>query len=137
MNSLVQPERVEEWKLGGHAGVSSKLLVNGENMTVMWTRWEPGALAPEHTHPHEQVGVVLEGEIVVIVAGEAVTVRAGEFYYIPGNAPHLERNDGAVPAVLTDFWSPIRADLLKRRFTPHDAQAPDPESTSTRGTAND
>ncbi len=123
MNSLIQPDLVEQWKLGGHAGVSSKLLVNGQNMTVLWTRWEPGALAPEHSHPHEQVGVCLEGEIVVVVAGEAVTVKAGEFYYIPGNAPHLERNDGSVPAILTDFFSPVRADLLKRLFTPGDAQA--------------
>jgi uncharacterized RmlC-like cupin family protein len=43
-------------------------------------------------------------------------VSAGEFFYIPPSAPHSERNDGDVAAVLTDFFAPVREDLHHRRF---------------------
>jgi len=116
MNRIIDPKSVEKWPLEKHTGVTSKLLVDGQNMTVLWTRWEPGGRAPEHTHPHEQVAVCLEGEIIFTVNGEECVVSAGEFIHIPSLAPHAERNDGQDPAVLTDFFSPVRSDLHERRF---------------------
>lgn len=118
MNAVIRPEAVEKWPLEKHVGVTSKLLIDGEKMTVMWTRWEPGASAPEHSHPHEQNGVCLEGEIIFVIAGQEYTIRAGEFYHVPGNVPHSERNAAAAPAILTDFFAPVRSDLLRRRFEP-------------------
>lgn len=116
MSQVINPNNVEEWAIEKHVGVFSRLLVEGQNMTVLWTRWEPGASAPEHTHPHEQVAVVLEGALIFTVNGEECVVSVGEFIHIPSNAPHAERNAGLVPAVLTDFFSPVRSDLHERRF---------------------
>jgi quercetin dioxygenase-like cupin family protein len=118
MEYVVDPETVEKWPLEKHVGVTSKLLADGRNMTVLWSRWEPGASAPEHTHPHEQIGLCLQGEIVFTIEGQDYVVRAGEFYHIPPSAPHAERNVSAEPAILTDFFSPVRSDLLERRFNP-------------------
>jgi quercetin dioxygenase-like cupin family protein len=56
--------------------------------------------------------------MIFTIFGQEYTVKAGEFYHIPSNAPHAERNDGTVPAVLTDFFSPLRSDLLRRHFEP-------------------
>lgn len=113
---VIRPDLIERWPLDKHEGVTSKLLVDGSNMTSLWSQWEPKATAPEHTHPHEQIGVCLQGQIIVTINGIDHTVEAGEFYYIPGNVPHAERNDSSEIAILTDFFSPIREDLLKRRF---------------------
>lgn len=113
---IIRPDLIERWPLDKHEGVTSKLLVDGKNMTSLWSQWEPNASAPEHTHPHEQIGICLKGQIIVTINGIDHTVEAGEFYYIPGNVPHAERNDSSEPAILTDFFSPIREDLLKRRF---------------------
>ncbi len=120
MDYVIQPEQIEKWPLEKHVGVVSKLLVGteGSNMTVLWSTWEPGANAPEHTHPHEQIGVCFEGEMVFTIYGVDYTIHAGEFYRIPPNAPHAERNDSSKPAVLTDFFSPVRSDLLQRHFDP-------------------
>ncbi len=118
MKYLINPEKVEEWPIEKHVGVHSRMLIEGQNMTVMWTRWEPGASAPEHSHPHEQSGIVLTGQFIFTVNGEEFPVSAGEFFYIPPGAPHAERNDGEVEAVLTDFFAPIREDLHRRRFQP-------------------
>ncbi len=116
MNHVIKPDQIERWPLDKHIGVTSKLLVDGQNMTVLWSRWEAGASAPEHTHPHEQTGICLSGQIIVTIEGVDHTVNAGEFYYIPGNTPHAERNDSTEPTILTDFFSPVREDLLQRRF---------------------
>jgi len=118
MEYIIQPENIEKWPLEKHIGVVSKLLADGKNMTVLWSTWEPGASAPEHTHPHEQIGVCFEGEMIFTINRVDYTVHAGEFYHIPSNAPHAERNDSSKAAILTDFFSPVRSDLLQRHFDP-------------------
>jgi unsaturated pyranuronate lyase len=113
---VVRPGVLEMWPLGGHVGVQSGLLVNGANITVLLSHWEPGATAPEHVHPHEQVGICLQGHVIVTIGGEDYPVGQGEFYHVPSGAPHAERNEGGELAVLADFFSPIRSDLLRKQF---------------------
>jgi quercetin dioxygenase-like cupin family protein len=115
-NCAVKPGEVEMWPLGGHVGVESGLLVDGANITVLLSRWAPGATAPEHVHPHEQVGICLEGQVTLTVGGRDYPVGPGEFYHIPSGAAHAERNEGGELAVLADFFSPIRSDLLRKQF---------------------
>jgi quercetin dioxygenase-like cupin family protein len=116
MNYVIDPEQVEWWSLNKHTGVSAKLLADGKNMTVLYTNWDVGSIAPEHTHPHEQMGMCLQGEVIFTVDSVDYLVKAGEFYQIPGGRPHAERNEGGIPAILVDFFSPIREDLLRRQF---------------------
>jgi quercetin dioxygenase-like cupin family protein len=118
MKYVLDPQEVEFWSLDKHTGVSAKLLGDGQNMTVLYTIWAAKAKAPEHTHMHEQMGLCLQGEAIFTINGEDYLVKAGHFYQIPGNVPHAERNDQAEPAVLIDFFSPVRQDLLKRKFEP-------------------
>ncbi len=113
---VARPADVDMWPLGGHVGVESGLLVDGTNMTVLLSQWAPGAIAPEHLHPHEQVGICLRGHVIVTIAGEDYPVGPGEFYHIPSGAPHAERNEGEEVVVLADFFSPIRGDLLRKQF---------------------
>lgn len=116
MKYVLNPDEVELWSLDRHTGVSAKLLADGKNMTVLHTVWDVNAKAPEHTHPHEQMGLCLDGEVIFTIGGVDHLVTAGEFYQVPGGVPHAERNDGDVPAILVDFFSPIREDLLRRKF---------------------
>lgn len=113
---VVRPQEVEEWTLGKHEGVASKLLVDGVNMTSLFSRWVAGAVAPEHVHPHEQIGICLQGTVTLTIEGRDHQVCAGELYHIPGDAPHAERNEGEEEVILVDFFSPVRGDLLQRRF---------------------
>ncbi|HPS42037.1 MAG TPA: cupin domain-containing protein [Anaerolineaceae bacterium] len=129
MTYIIDPNQIEKWPLEKHVGVTSKLLADGKNMTVLWSTWEPGASAPEHTHPHEQIGVCFEGEMIFTIHGTDYTVRAGEFYHIPSGAPHAERNDSDKPAILTDFFSPVRDDLLRRHFEPTIVDNSNPEKS--------
>jgi quercetin dioxygenase-like cupin family protein len=82
-----------------------------QKMMLSLADLEPRAVVEEHSHPHEQVGMVLEGEAVFIVGGEQRTLRAGDMYRIPGNVRHkviaLEQ-----PVKALDIFYPIREDYL-------------------------
>jgi quercetin dioxygenase-like cupin family protein len=50
--------------------------------------FEPHAVVEVHSHPHEQVGIVLQGRAVFTIGGEEKTLGPGEVFLIPGNVPH-------------------------------------------------
>jgi quercetin dioxygenase-like cupin family protein len=85
-------------------------VVPGKNMTMAFFNLAPGALVPEHSHPHEQIGTVLKGSIELIIAGEKKVVTAGQAYHIPGDVVHSGQNQDA-PAEIIEVFSPAREDL--------------------------
>ncbi len=66
-----------------------------------------------HSHPSEQITLVLEGELFFEVDGrDEVRVGPGEVIALPANVPHAAwTRERPVRAV--DAWSPIRADFLR------------------------
>jgi quercetin dioxygenase-like cupin family protein len=59
----------------------------------------PGALAPRHMHPGEEIVYVLRGTLEYEVQGRAsVTLNAGDVLFIPAGAVHAVRNVGSGPA---------------------------------------
>ncbi len=89
-------------------GVTLTPLATGEQMSAQWFEIAPGAVVPEHDHPHEQFGIVHQGELTFIVGGEAFPVRAGETFSIPGGEPHAAENRGETPVHGMDVFSPPR-----------------------------
>jgi len=79
----------------------------GEKLMLALVDLEPDAILPVHQHPHEQGGVVLEGEMLLTVDEESKLVRPGDMYLIPGNVPHSARV-GPMPTRVLDIFSPVR-----------------------------
>jgi len=79
----------------------------GEEMLLSMVNIEPNGLVPLHSHPHEQGGVILEGEAEFTIGGEAQTLKKGDMYVIPGNVEHSVRA-GNMPVVALDIFSPVR-----------------------------
>jgi quercetin dioxygenase-like cupin family protein len=71
--------------------------------------FEPHAVVEDHSHPHEQMGFMLEGEAEFIVCGERKIVRAGEMWRIPGGVVH-KVIAGDKPVKALDVFYPIRDD---------------------------
>ena len=65
---------------------------------------------PDHTHPHEQGGMLLEGELEMVIAGESRALKPGDIYIIPGNVEHLARTRASKARVL-DIFSPVREEF--------------------------
>jgi quercetin dioxygenase-like cupin family protein len=68
---------------------------------------EPHSVVEEHSHPHEQLGMWLQGKAVFYIGSEQKTVQAGDMYRIPGNVRHrvvvLDE-----PARAIDIFYPVR-----------------------------
>lgn len=81
----------------------------GEKMMLSVVDLAPGAVVEEHAHPHEQVGMVLEGQAIFFIGGEQKTLSKGDTYRIPGNVKHrVVALDAPVRAL--DVFYPIRED---------------------------
>lgn len=83
----------------------------GEHMLVSYVHLEPHSVVEEHSHPHEQVGMVVEGRAVFWIGGEEKTLQAGDMYVIPGNVRHrVVTLDQPVRAI--DIFHPVRREYL-------------------------
>ncbi len=78
-----------------------------DKMMLSLVDLEPNSVVEEHSHPHEQVGMLLEGEAVFFIGGEEKTLRPGDFYRIPGNVKHKVIVKDR-PAKALDIFYPIR-----------------------------
>lgn len=80
-------------------------------MMLSWVECESGAEVAEHSHPHEQVGVVIGGRARFIIGDEDRILEAGDLYRIPGGVKHrvIALEEGATAL---DIFHPIREDYL-------------------------
>lgn len=68
---------------------------------------------PPHSHPHEQVTFVAEGEVNFLMDGEVHHLVKGDLVTAPPNVPHCIQP--LTPHVrLVDVFTPIREDFLKK-----------------------
>lgn len=104
----IRDRPAEQWR----PGVETRMVVSaaaGAAQLCIFEQWvAPGAGAPTHSHPVEEVLTVREGEADMWIGETHVTVSAGQSLRIPSRQPHGFRNSGSatlhVQAVLA---SPI------------------------------
>lgn len=70
---------------------------------------EPHSVVTEHCHPHEQMGMLLEGRATFTIGGESRELRKGDLYRIPGNVLHKVVVHEE-PTRALDIFSPPRDD---------------------------
>ena len=91
-------------------GVTMNMLAGARGM-LNWVRIEPGATVPTHSHPHEQLGFVLEGSIILRIGDETREIGPSTCYVIPGGVEH-EGTGGPDGCLVMDVFSPPRQDYL-------------------------
>ncbi|MGZ5940589.1 MAG: cupin domain-containing protein [Rhizomicrobium sp.] len=86
----------EQWRLGVeiHMLISAR---NGAAQSCIFEQWiAPGAGAPTHSHPVEEVLTVRDGEAEMWMDEQRVTVSAGQSLIVPAERMHGFRNSGNV-----------------------------------------
>lgn len=74
----------------------------------------PAAEMPApHSHPHEQVGYMAEGEALIAIGNERTRLERGDIFLIPAGVPHTLQVLSRVARVIECF-SPIREDFLRK-----------------------
>lgn len=81
----------------------------GQGMMLSVVTFEHNSLVPDHAHPHEQMGIMLNGQLEFTIGGQVHILGPGDQWRIPGGVRHSVRAiDGS--AVALDVFHPIRED---------------------------
>ena len=82
--------------------------IHSDRVTLVRWRLDAGAKLPEHSHQHEQVVLVDDGELELVVDGARLLLKAGDVLVIPPTAVH---SGTALTALrLMDVFCPVRED---------------------------
>lgn len=81
-----------------------------EKMTLTIMELEANLVAPLHSHPHEQVGYMIEGAAEFVIDGQSYPVRAGQMWRLPGDTPHQVKV-GDRPIRVVEVFYPVREDM--------------------------
>jgi mannose-6-phosphate isomerase-like protein (cupin superfamily) len=79
-------------------------------VNVIWIRPDM-PYTPPHTHPEDQVTLILQGVAEMEIGGHKVRLEAPAAVHIPGNVPHTGVNVGDVDVLNIDIYGPGRADI--------------------------
>jgi quercetin dioxygenase-like cupin family protein len=68
----------------------------GREVVQVRVDFDPGYVAPRHTHPGEEIIYVLEGTLEYRIEGQPpATVKPGDVLFVPAGAIHSAKNVGS------------------------------------------
>jgi quercetin dioxygenase-like cupin family protein len=89
-------------------GLTRRTLGQTESVMLCEFIFETHVEVPIHTHPHQQVGYLVEGRVEITINGKKFELKKGDSYAAPSNIPHgvftLE------PSIIVDAFYPLRED---------------------------
>jgi quercetin dioxygenase-like cupin family protein len=104
MDRFWNPENIAPKVLA--PGVTAQI-ASGEKLKFSIVTLAPNAVVPTHSHPHEQMGLMVSGTMEFTIAGETRVLSGNEMYLVPGGVPHAAKG-GPGGAVALDAFSPPR-----------------------------
>jgi len=93
------------------AGIKIKTLCHGESMLMSEFLLQKDAALPEHSHPYEQTGYLVKGNIRLIVGDDIREIVPGDSWSIPKDLKH--KAEILTDSVAIEIFSPAREDYLK------------------------
>ncbi len=79
----------------------------GQGLMASYVTFAPGAVAPVHQHPQEQMSLVISGRLYFTIGSHAQWIEVGDVVSIPPSVPHAAEA-GEEGAVAVDMFSPPR-----------------------------
>jgi quercetin dioxygenase-like cupin family protein len=103
---------IEDLPLVALTEQSKSRLVLGEKMLVSFIENPPGCVFPLHSHPSEQVLIILEGEEEHICGDEKFLMKAGDVCIHPPNVEHGGMTKTGFKGI--DIFAPPREDHVEK-----------------------
>ena len=94
-------------------GIEQKTLVYGEKTLMVEFLLRKRSLLPRHSHPHEQTGYLVKGNIILTIGAEEFDVKPGDSWTIPGGVEH--KADIIEDSVAVEVFSPVRENYLPKK----------------------
>lgn len=86
----------------------TRQVMNGASQTMVRYRYAPGSVFPVHSHPQEQITVVVSGTISFTVEGKEFELTGGHVAVIPAGFAHGARVAGSEAVETFNSLSPRR-----------------------------
>ncbi len=102
-----------EWEIV-RPGVRRKVF-HAKGCTVVLNAIEPGNQPKPHSHPHEQIVCILQGEGDFTVDSKAFKLTSGSLLAIPPNVEHFIRVVGHDTCMNLDIFVPRRGDYVQSK----------------------
>ena len=80
--------------------------VHGEKHTMGLVELKKGSIVPLHSHRHEQITFILEGQLDMNIDGKDHSLTEGTYHIIHSNVPHSAT--AITDCKLIDTFSPVR-----------------------------
>jgi quercetin dioxygenase-like cupin family protein len=119
-------QATEEWRPGVLTQMQISALTGAGQLCIFQQWCAPGAGAPTHAHPVEEVLTILDGQAELWVGDEREVVSTGQSVFIPAGSRHGFRNTGmSTLHVQATLAAPIFEALFEgqtemtRRWLPH------------------
>src|SRR3990172_2922254 len=87
-------------------GIVRRTLGESSDAQVVEVRAKAGASIPTHSHPNQQDGYVVSGEIEITIDGVPTRCKPGDSWGIPGDVPHSAVF--VIDTVVVECFSPPR-----------------------------
>ena len=81
---------------------------HGEKHTLGLVELKKGSIVPMHSHIHEQITYILEGQLDMNIGGVDYSLTNGMYHVIPSGVPHSAI--AIIDCKLIDTFSPVRDD---------------------------
>jgi quercetin dioxygenase-like cupin family protein len=98
------------------SAVFERRIINLENLMVVVCDFTNGPARkpdPPHSHPHEQITYVAEGDLYFFLDNTKFKLQKGDVISVPPEVPHCIQTISK-HVRLIDSFSPIREDFLKK-----------------------
>jgi len=92
-------------------GIKIKTLCHGESTLMTEFQLLKNAILPEHSHPYEQSGYLVGGNIKLIIGENFRILFPGDSWSIPAGVSHFA--EILADSVAIEVFSPAREDYLK------------------------
>jgi quercetin dioxygenase-like cupin family protein len=77
------------------------LTAHDRHAVVARAEFVPGGAAGRHTHPGEELGYIVEGELELLIDGQPPKrLKAGDVFFVPAGMIHDGKNVGSGKAVV-------------------------------------
>jgi quercetin dioxygenase-like cupin family protein len=91
-------------------GVYRRTMATTDELMVCEFFLVSGAVVETHSHPNDQTGYIVFGELEITIGAQTQVCHPGDSYAVPGGIPHSARS--LRDTVTIDVFSPPRSDYL-------------------------
>jgi mannose-6-phosphate isomerase-like protein (cupin superfamily) len=94
-------------------GRTRRIIHTDNLMLVAWDFYGGPWDKPDapHTHPHEQVAYIVEGELLFFLGDETQRLKTGDMVAVPSEIPHCIQLISPIVRLI-DAFTPIRHEFL-------------------------